>query len=326
MLTKYIRNNDNTKIETLISQLTDLITSIKLGEAPDHVVANWVKTIDRLDHVINWTTWKDMYRMAETLRVRIRPSRFMNEEDVQRIHDGFSRLLQVNNNSLTVPKHKLNFIEVNAPDTYKGYTVKQLTSQTDLSKETDIMGHCVHTYGNKCIVGNSVIFSLQSEHNNERWTVEYSGDNFRYIHGEGANHRAPSVDLKEEILIPLGKEIGMKEASKPLTYRMRSGFHAKYLHMLYTINTIEEIENNFTELELGRQIELINCNLERLAEINKLIKSDNPPPNRTLIELASKIDVNQADDFLIQSNAQAHPAPVCVGENEIIDEMGAFPF
>lgn len=317
MLTKYVRNNENGKASTLIAELANALVSMEFDEAHEYVIANWVKTMKRIDNVIRWTMWKDMYVMAEQLHIRVRPSRFITANDAQRAHDGYSRLMRTvgNNNNLDLPVHMLNFIEVDAPDTYKGYIIRQLVSQADLTTETDHMGHCVHSYGDRCMRGGCVIFSVQNENGDSRWTVEYSGDDFSFRHAEGIGHSSPSNDFRDEFLRPFGKELYKRESKKPLSYRLRSGFKADYISLLYSIDVTEDVELTMIEEDLEKVFEMHNCRLERLAQINRLIESDTPPSGATLVHLASKIGVDQVDNFLIRNN-QNNP-PIQVHQNNL---------
>lgn len=305
ILSRYIKRDDKIRAKVFIENLARMLLSMEFDEAPGYVVANWVKTMKRIGIVINWNTWKDLYRMATQLRIRVRPSRFTCINDIEVAHDAYSRLLQTTDSydRLNLPPDMLTFIEVDAPSDYRGYKVRQLLSKDELETESKVMGHCVHGYGDRCMRGSSIIFSVVDKFTNTPWTVEYSGVDSQYMHGEGIGRERPIDEMIVEILRPLGEELLRKESKKPLSYKVRSGLRAHQLNMLYNMDCIDQlpVDDNVNQNDVDKHIEMLNCKAERLVHVNRLINRDKPPTNEVLVKLLSKIDSDEADDYLIQA-------------------------
>ena len=306
-LLKEEKYDDATKLAHQIAVVTAALT---YGDVNPEVVSNWSKTMVRIKHIINWIQWRDIYSMAEQLRTRVRPSRFNCIADVVALHDAYTRLIIAmggKGNKLNLPPEELVFLPADIPKEYNGYKVYQLMSQADLSAESEELGHCVAGYSETCMLGHSIIVSLHDIEDNKAWTVQYTGDDYRYIQAEGKvkedsgrGRTFPAENIVESVMKPLGRAIHRAESNKPLSYNMRADLRTKYLTTLYGLLTIEEstLEDDVIE----EHIEAVNCQLERVVEVVNLINRKVPPSNEHLLQLVAKVDAEGADRYLSKRN------------------------
>lgn len=202
--------------EKFVKLLREVIDLGRATDVHDHIKDNWIKTIRRLDYIFPWRAWNDTYRMAGQLGIRIRPNSFSSLQDIWEMHDRLSNVVQRQNRLRFGVNMGTNsrFVEVKYPSTFKEHKFTQLMTPNDLTKETEIMGHCVHSYKNDCAKGHSIIFSVIAP-DKRRYTVEYTGNEFLFAQAEGSHadnggmRNICEADIKNDIFIPFSKKLGM---------------------------------------------------------------------------------------------------------------------
>jgi hypothetical protein len=317
MLSGLLKKEEYKDATRLAHQISVVMAALDAGNISPEIASNWSKTMSKIDAVINWMSWKDIYSMAEQLRTRVRPSRFNSLADVMALHDAYTRLIVAlggKGNSLNLPPEELVFLPADVPKEYNGYKVYQLLSQADLTLESEMLGHCVAGYAEGCMMGHSILVSLHDADDNKTWTVQYTGDDCSYIQAEGKTKNDlgrgrtyPSGDIVDSVIKPLGKAIHRAESNKPLSYSMRADLRTKHVTMLHGLITIEEstLEDDVVE----EHIEAVNCQLERVVEVINLMNRKVPPSNEHLLQLVAKIDAEGADRYLSKRNRpRAEPA------------------
>lgn len=323
LLAKGFKDHNYDDVESLLVGMGRMLNDLEYDRTISHdVVANWAKVMVKLETVVDWTIWKDIYSMSAQLGLRVRPTRFTSVRDIRNLHDEYSRLIgATSNNSVgNLPKSLLTFLEIGTPEEIGDYAIHQITSQIDLDVEGDLMSHCVASYGHKCMNGSSVIISIRNKENKRRmFTVEFSGRDFTLIQAQGYNNEIPDRELDDTLFNSLTNALRNAESKKPLSYQMRANFKFKQLSIMRGLDTIEDL--TIDEEVIEKQLEMVNCRLERLIQINTLIDSPNPPSNQELVELASKIDIEAVDNLLYQHRPRRHlprpragvPAPLDAG-------------
>lgn len=147
------------------------------------IIELWVKTSKRFlkqgGFTNTWFTWRDMYRMADRMNIRLRPNKFKDEQDVNRQHDLLSELTN-RDRSMLRDYADVTFKEFAIPDEeYDGFTFVQLQTAHDLIHEGKTMHHCVGGYADRCVSGRSIIFSMRKG-DRGYVTIELDGTSLPY--------------------------------------------------------------------------------------------------------------------------------------------------
>lgn len=321
LLKNFIKTNQRDKAASLIKELRPIIHDLKDNNNVDiswvkTMISNWVKTSKRIDNIIPWFTWRDLYNMSNTLNLRVRPSCFKSLTDVNQLHDEYSRFIAIieNKKSYGIPKELMTFVEVNTPKEFNGYKIKQLLSHKDLVKESDCMGHCVHTYGNSCMSGRSIIFSIRDKYDKRLWTTEFNGS-FNLIQtegkvGDGYMRTFPEDSFVSSFLIPFSRKLQEKVDKKAISYPLKSELRVKQIEtelslFSYTLDGIgEEMAKN---LKLDIKIDELNYKLEALIEINRIVENSK---HVDMKELSKRINALDSIGLEIHIPEPALPLPV----------------
>jgi hypothetical protein len=180
-----IRNNETDMvISGILRTLSDLNTTNKQErDRTITILELWVKTSKRFlkqgGFTNTWFTWRDMYNMADRMNIRLRANKFKDEADVSRQHDMLSELTN-RDTSMLQDYDNITFREFAIPDKkYDGFTFVQLRNVEELVNEGRSMHHCVGGYANRCVPGNSIMFSMRKG-NRGYVTIELSGKSLPY--------------------------------------------------------------------------------------------------------------------------------------------------
>jgi hypothetical protein len=311
------RRNTNTMwlIKATLNMLADT------NHVESHVINNWARTMLRLKQKIDWYLWRDMYDMSITVGRRVRPAQFNTMAEIEALHNHFNHLISNMDIPVSgVPSELLTFLRADIPSTFKDgkYLIKQLVTHAELKAESQAMNHCVESYSHKCASGKSVIISLQDKHGNRLYTLEYSGNTFKYMHGEGqvidGVRPAPSPLEVDNIIRPLGAEITKREASKPLNYQIRAKLLLHKQKMWYDVEQLEYFPDWIqrglkctlaNDVNSARILERCNRNIERLIEIDKMIAND--VNGEVIINKINEIE--QSKDTRVWTSGNMAPLP-----------------
>jgi len=229
------------KFQELLREVMDLSRTT----VDDHIKDNWIRTVRRMKTTIPWRAWSDTYRMAGQLGLRIRPNAFANVQEIWAMHDRLSGIIQRQNRiswGINISSDA-QFIEVEYPEKFKGYTFRQLMSPADLQEETNVMGHCVHSYKNDCVKGHSVIFSA-TDPDGVRYTIEYETTTFHFAQAEGSTaalggmRNICSDELKSAIFIPFASVLAQR--NKDCNYQALSMLNLTIIESFTDIAAVED--------------------------------------------------------------------------------------
>lgn len=143
----------------------------------------WVKTSKRFleqgGFINTWFEWRDMYRMADRMNIRLRPNKFKDEEAVKHQHNLLSELTN-RDRSMLRDYADITFKELAIPDEeYDGFTFVQLRTAEELVHEGQTMHHCIGGYAHQCVNGRSIVFSMRKG-DRGYVTIELDGDSLPY--------------------------------------------------------------------------------------------------------------------------------------------------
>jgi hypothetical protein len=177
-------NNDQEVVSEILRTLSDLNSTNKQErDRTITILELWVKTSKRFlkqDGFINtWFTWRDMYNMADRMNIRLRANKFKDENAVTQQHNMLSELTN-RDKSMLQDYDNITFREFTIPDKkYDGFTFVQLRNVKELVNEGITMHHCVGGYANRCVPGNSIMFSMRKG-DRGYVTIELSGKSLPY--------------------------------------------------------------------------------------------------------------------------------------------------
>lgn len=177
-------NNDQEVISEILRTLSDLNTTNKQERNRTITILElWVKTSKRFlkqgGFTNTWFTWRDTYNMADRMNIRLRANKFKDEADVSRQHRLLSELTN-RDRSMLQDYADITFREFAIPDKeYDGFTFVQLRNVEELVNEGISMHHCVGGYADRCVPGNSIMFSMRKG-NRGYVTIELSGKSLPY--------------------------------------------------------------------------------------------------------------------------------------------------
>lgn len=149
-----------------------------------YVVRAYIKIIRKIifnnnpltnNKIPRWHRWNDMYNMANELGIRIRPNKFKNAEHVDYLHDKLSEYFQ-RDQLVSSSLDRFHFLKFESPShSYKindkEFWFVQLKTANELIREGREMHHCVGSYGERCAMGDSIIFSM-TDGNRSYVTIE----------------------------------------------------------------------------------------------------------------------------------------------------------
>jgi len=148
-----------------------------------HVLKLYTRTIQNLlkqntFQIVEWTMFRDMMNIAAELNIRVRINKFQCSNDIVYLHDRFVGY-QLRDLKAFNKYSNFKFLEFESPNKkYDGFKFIQLLRPADLVKEGKSMHHCVGGYSNRCLNGNSIIFSMFKERS---WvTIELDGADQTY--------------------------------------------------------------------------------------------------------------------------------------------------
>ncbi len=275
---KNLKSEDDWEYFTkLIKETFHIISAYRQHSINEASVNSWIKAVKRLNTIIDWGIWKDVYYMADQLGIRIRPNQFTSIDAIMDMHDALGVLRRRNMLLLDDVEINVNtkFIEVVYPKKYMGYEFKQLLTPGELKEEHDKMGHCIHSYDRQCVSGQSVIFSTKGP-NGQYWTIELNGNAFNFIQAEGAY----SDNCGNRFICP--REI-INEVFNPFanTVYKNNQDRLGYIQHCTFIETIEKLKNQAFALDdlLGNTCvdkDLTKSLENKLTSLeNKLIETNN---------------------------------------------------
>ena len=296
----------NQMIKDIIIQTVQMLKDDK----PPHIVSNWITTMKRLNAVILWRIWEDLYRISEILLIRIRPAQFMTIEDIINEHDMYAERMRNTKVFVAgVPENKYRFVKVDHPKVLtdndgapvREWFIIQILSYRKLRYEQIIMGHCVDTYGGKCMLGNSIIFSIRDRRGNHLFTAEYD-KNFKFIQAEGPvgkdrKRTFPNSIHIEKFFVPLGNLISLKEIKKPLDYKWRVSANTTLIKLKWELQMLQNSDN------LPENIEIIAVNkiesdikqhikdIAIMEDVNEMILRNDEPA--TILRKMEQVNFNR---------------------------------
>jgi hypothetical protein len=131
----------------------------------------------KLQGVPTWYTWEDMMTMANQIHVRVRPNKFKDARDVRILHDMLADRHRRDQTAIRKYKHQ-PFLEFDHPEKeYNGFVFEFLSTAEELVHEGTVMHHCVASYADRCLAGNSLIFSMRKD-DKSFVTIELNGRNY----------------------------------------------------------------------------------------------------------------------------------------------------
>ena len=150
---------------------------------------------------INWDIWKDTCRMANELHIRLRPNKFVNAEQVEKVHDKLAAI-QRRDLKEKIKYENIVFEEFDAPDKeYDGFKFVQLKTTNELVHEGTTMHHCVGGYSGQCANGYSIIFSMRKDERSYV-TIELHGGTYainqKYTIHDNLVTSAKALDIIKE--------------------------------------------------------------------------------------------------------------------------------
>ena len=323
-LTKLIR-------ETL--QIINTYVQVR-GRINKPAVNSWIKTVRRLNTVIDWGTWKDIYYMASQIGIRIRPNRFTSLNDVMEMHDTLSVFRRRNRMLLDDIEitDDTKFIEVVYPKDFMTYKFKQLLTPAELREEHDKMGHCIHSYDRQCVYGHSIIFSAKGP-NGRYWTIELGGREYEFIQAEGAysdNNGKRFFCPREiitEIFVPFAKAVQWKNQSK-IGYKQHCTLIETVKKLKKQVFALDDLlgimRTDAAETE-GMEDRLVQTNdiLENLLSLMPTVNTTNM--DITKIHSLLSLALNILDRDLIKKRRERRPRQILPEVAQAITQEQLFP-
>jgi hypothetical protein len=200
---------------------------------------------------VDWYTFRDTLRMAETYKISVNMSQLNSATAVHLLHNRLSGYTQRDDAAITSLECNTFMPFEHPTQEYSGYKFHHLDTVEQLVEEGRGMKHCVGGYGDQCLRGMSIIFSMRKD-NVGYVTIEINGRDTSYRIVQKYTRHDVVITNKEilDLITQWQMDLVKMHAGDQTTYEVMCDWVKKYVATCKLIDSgqhPEEILNELTE-------------------------------------------------------------------------------